>query len=871
MEKTREIRLNYSKGMTSIPSDIVCSDEELAHCLDMMMEAGEWKPWQQPAKIGEYPNGELLFVHNVNNEKHYIYNKSGLLSWSDGINETEVPNSVISGVVTGIESIGNIIVLSTTENLSYYLWKGEEYVYLGDRIPIPKVVFSMKRTASKVAYNSYAGILHYSIDDFDIWIIDRDIESGRRGMQTEYNNLVVGLYEESCKDLEDEGYFTKPFAVRYALKLYNGSYLYISSPIWMFPSVRESTYCNVTHTDSMMFVVTQGARLWVESYTDYSNWTDIVVGISVFVSKGINIYDTAKDLRLSMADGSWDDIDSSYYLDRRDGCHDTYKTGDIDHITTAGNRVTILNTLAYLGWEGWNGYEELSDVPTGHCFQSWPLDRRSEYDIINDMENTCNYYHLFDIPVEGSFSQYSLYDFNKLSIVETLPQLTEDDYFSTSVYKGAKLYSYNNRIHRYGYSRNLPAGFTQFSNWKYQNLPTGTRYDYLVLLRCVHSGVNIEKSFTFRSIDAIGDIFYYPDPSCVEASIYLKYEGDWYLFRKHVMKEHPTLHLSQSVLALPYNAGTFPSATGDPVVESSIEKEEVYERFDNILSASEADNPFVFHAEGITTFQGKILGIATITTALSEGQFGQYPLLAFTSKGIWSVAINEQGLCAASQPISREVLTGDICMVDGLIFFSSSSGLMQISGRKVTLVSSRLHRFAYLRTFIDFADYLQSCRIVYDYKNSSLLIIGIPSMIYHLPSGTFSVLHEDSYTRAIEDYPDCIIQDTSGDLYSLLSRPTRELDEVYYQGTIVSRPLKLGDGMTLKSIREIRSLHSGDGSHRLTIESSNDLLHWKEETSLLGAGKRYFRFTHTFNGMKAGSTFAGVVVKVQDRRAAHYQ
>ena len=55
----------------------------------------------------------------------------------------------------------------------------------------------------------------------------------------------------------------------------------------------------------------------------------------------------------------------------------------------------------------------------------------------------------------------------------------------------------------------------------------------------------------------------------------------------------------------------------------------------NKIYTSEINNPFHFPVLGINTIgTGTILGISSAVKALSEGQFGQFPLYAFTSEGV---------------------------------------------------------------------------------------------------------------------------------------------------------------------------------------------------------------------------------------------
>ena len=113
-----------------------------------------------------------------------------------------------------------------------------------------------------------------------------------------------------------------------------------------------------------------------------------------------------------------------------------------------------------------------------------------------------------------------------------------------------------------------------------------------------------------------------------------------------------------------YSFTNLPSADGDATFENKTEDEMLElvknlnkpEYLDSQIFTSVVNNPFVFEASGDNTVgTGKILGIVANTEAVSQGQFGQYPLLVFTDEGIYAMSVNAEGLYSSIHPISREV------------------------------------------------------------------------------------------------------------------------------------------------------------------------------------------------------------------------
>ena len=81
---------------------------------------------------------------------------------------------------------------------------------------------------------------------------------------------------------------------------------------------------------------------------------------------------------------------------------------------------------------------------------------------------------------------------------------------------------------------------------------------------------------------------------------------------------------------------------------------------------SEAENPLVFPAKNSVQVGSAIIrALAANTRPISEGQFGEAPLYAFTDEGVWVLMLGEEGTYQTRQPASR-----DIC--------SNPKGILQI-------------------------------------------------------------------------------------------------------------------------------------------------------------------------------------------------
>lgn len=114
----------------------------------------------------------------------------------------------------------------------------------------------------------------------------------------------------------------------------------------------------------------------------------------------------------------------------------------------------------------------------------------------------------------------------------------------------------------------------------------------------------------------------------------------------------------------------------------------------NQLFVSESSNPFLFRAGQIYTIgSSEILAIASATKALSEGQFGPFPLYVFSKEEIWAMEVSQTSSYSSRQTIARDVCNNakSILQTDGAVLFTSDKGVMIIEGSADRCISEGLH------------------------------------------------------------------------------------------------------------------------------------------------------------------------------------
>lgn len=832
--KTKKQQLTFHLGMTNTPSDYVCSDNALEEEVGMIYNGAEHQPIQNP-KQKFYTQYKVLKTHTLKNgEVWYILYDEGshkLYASDDGDAIDELGNII----VTGVETIGNTLIVNATDGIHYFLRVDSSYSYLGNRLPEPNVDFRLLHSQSS---SSLSTTSKGSVDGMLTTVVSKP--APKPAEQENYNNLVVGLYSKNKKTIAQKEGFCNPFMVRYALRLYDGSFANISNPIVLFPSVTRNS--EMTIYDNTLQIRTYYAKLAYKVVDSISSaWSDIIKGIEVFVSDEVDVVDTT--------------IDHTCGNDE-DGYIATNFVGTTDE---QGLRLNALGQVIGTDDDMSYGIHSPGSFGSDDSKAVGMTSQKPQEDIINELKDISVFYRLFDAGTE-SMDTYSVApgltskDLVNLTTKMTLPN---EDYFGHAPLSAKTMITYNNRLHLANVSRGFFDGFKRFCVWDEGNDSLSTATVFIKTPegeRRVKTTIDHSKTHMFY--------FYYPDPRAYKVQI----DDAVFTLRAHsglngaywINKELPSGNYSSDIQQ---DADSYDAIT-------------THEHLANEIWVSEVNNPFVFNASGVITIgDSEIKGAATATVALSEGQFGQYPLIVFSDKGIWAVATNANGLYVSAVPLSREVCNNpkSITQTDGAVFFSSEKGLMVIVGSEVKCVSEQLNG-KYTKDIEPLQNILKNSGLIaYDYRDSLLWILDDATgtiYIYNIKAGTFAQFEwqGELLNNVVNHYPDTLLQDEVGNVYSLLDKPNINKDESTYSATITTRPMKLEDAFAFKSLRQLKNVFdSENGSCTLKIEASNDMKTWSEITSLKGKGWKYFKFRYTFSGMKAVDRFAGTILVTQER------
>lgn len=882
----QEHRITYKAGITRTPSDFLCQDGELAECINLTSDSEELKPVVQPAEfINDWSTGasgraEIVYVHKVANRDNYIGyfpSDSNKLCWGAVSNKVFSVNTTFTSFywqpgTSKITSIGNTLVISDINGLHCFIWYESRYITLGtENIPHLNASAHLYYDPSPGARATQHWVRNSgSIDG--IIDLDNNVPSMRihENAQEEYNDYVLGLFGKNKRAVGNKKGFIEPFFIRLALELFDGSYTYVTNPVLMLPSVKGNTYIDWYYgtTENRVSVVTDFCHLFVTQEVDYSPFSDVVKDVVLFATAGISLYDTTVDQEL-------------HWARTNDVCFAGFWWG-----RATGNQQTSYEKSVFQSRTG------------GGCL----TERRTE-DIENDIKSASVFYRIASLglkPFSGNVAT-KIGD-HVLDNITTQTRLDHDDFYSRCSLSADVMYAYNSRLNIANVERGFFGGFDNF--WAVDDL-TPHSYDFYVTIRAEASTVVVHHHVD-NCYQQQGYYFYYPDSRATNVVIY---QDSNTLILDAKLTEHPGLNGAYYFAGLPvatYDGNvTMPTrdtSAGGSTSVSTNPKEELV----NYIITSEVNNPWVFNGDGYNKVgTGKIIAMTTTTQALSQGQFGQYPLLVFSESGIWAMAVDRTGLYQSISPMSREICINknSILQTDGLVLFVSKKGLMVIDGSAVNCVSERMNGKTFntsslspLATDTDWAsivttcqgntsflDYIRDsrCFLAYDYIDSRVLICNSAygySYIYNMKDATLSKTIQPQVAHAkVENYPDNLLLGSSN-VYSFYEKQREEEVSSRQLAFLLTRPMKLSGPVSKASLRQLKNVGFWDRGTTQTplscvkteIYLSDDLLTWYPDISRFGAAAKYYRLA-LFIKMLPTERLSGTILTEQPRRTDNFK
>lgn len=760
------------RGISRTPSDRLSEDGGLSESLNMYLDTAENAPAFIPqdvtSKLGLPADlqAEKVFIHKTANYENYIVVLEGnVFAYTSHGKQTILES--IEGEVKNIMSIGNTIVLFTDSKTSYALYRDNAYVLLGAEIPLPQLRLS---GVNELGFKQ----IELDIDELGIYGLYRAFskDTYNKYLNTGINadegvqKILTALYEEKtifARELSSKGYFWGATYIMYGITLFDGSVITTLPEIIGRMSKEErrtdtwqlalsSQYQKVGYNKEFeggikatFDVPAYHIKVSADKEYDITGWKDLIHSVDIYVSLPI---DTAPD----------------------------YRRIEILNVTDHDSTNTRSATAQ------WGVRNEQEEVLNKGVFY-----RIKSFDIINSQSNVISQYDL----------SWSTEDFDVTdSTLAVLPGRLPSDSISqiyqgvSSLAKGGLLF--NNKFLLYSTQSDIiyesPAVQYDYPYETYQAKYKVTLNDGSVIYSKEWLPITQNGITTFASIKAINAKIIVKKTNGEETS---------YSYLDIPMQRHPNMPCSYSFIGLHKYFGEYAfEKNGSHSIENIKDiigfTEDGTSRLvaDNKVLVSELDNPFVFPEDKKITFQSKVIGIAVASTALSQGQFGQFPLYVFTEDGIWVMETAADGSFVSQKPLSREVCTNpdSITSIDNAVVFVTDKGVMMIQGSQVMNISpymngrhyipnesatniiSRQEGFGEFENVIKdetpFVAFMKKAKIAYDYVGQRLICIAGGEKkedfqyIYKIDTQTWhKVAFKDlDLIAPLNSYPDCLVQ-----------------------------------------------------------------------------------------------------------------
>lgn len=770
------------KGITRIPSDNDSFDGEMEELYNLVNFNGELRPVVQPDAIqvasGTTLLGNLLFVHKNEGFEHFITFDGSTLRSYDYI-DSELKNritltSFTTETLIDIKSVGNTLMALTDKDIHYFLWKSDNsnYKYLGTEIPFPVINFDQQSVSTFSDGSTIDKIWSIELDErYAVNIMKILGWTGFNFFSGPYNDVINERFDNLAQeDIDFENAVKGPLHAFLEKLSKEGLYVY-------------------------PFFIRYALRMYDGSLIKHS--MPLLILPSKFMAFQVGIINPSSDNKIGY---QFERISKLVYnhpiINDLNNYRDLVQSIDVFMSEPIYTYIYDGHFNGVYGTNYWNSDPDSPDKLFGGI-------TKSREDVLNEISSVGNFYYIYSISIDDLQTAAS----NKEIKVENLNALVNretmvDDYLSHDKLIAENGYAYNNKLHLSGVRRKPFLGFK------------------LEGLRCYYYNTDSEANLN------VGDraFVFYPGNS---KKLLLSGGSSGAYREKFIwLKEHSRLNGNYY---LDPNLDNINVNDVNPASSTFFDIEVAFGRQSSVivepnkLFVSAFQNPFHFPAESrITLPVSNIIAMASNTEAISQGQFGQFPLFVFTDDGIWALEVSQEGKYTARQPVSREVaINRNILQMDNTLAFITAKGITILNGSQTECISdiikdnntrvSKLDLTSFINAVIpvderteiqntyqavDIEQFLKDANLAYEYINGHGRIYAINGQhgyayVFDILSKTWSKVKSD-YKRAVNNYPDTYVQASDGTI-KILSSLGQSQENIRVM--FITRPIKLENAL----------------------------------------------------------------------------
>lgn len=719
---------------------------ECARIVNLTKVNNTLRPVPSPAQIGGMAGmgREVCYIHICNNLQHIIStNGSSLIHEADydGTTATtkDITLTTIDSPITSISSLGQTLIATTAYKVYYFLYKKDAYIALGNNPPMPIIRFNEVNIQNE-------GVITDAIT------YQGRLEKIDASHHEEFSNLILGSLYKIRDEIHKQHGFFAPVVVRYALRLYDGNHILPSPPIVV--GLNNYNYCRKEHyltfhyneeADTTMLMQnaflldTIGIEYYIEN-CDLANWSDIVTGIDIFVSR-----------ELSMIEDSA--IDNGAYYD---------KTGNKSEYVYK-YQIPLVNAAS----------------------------------IEQALRDETLFYHLTTIEIDKATIKTStlIKHETKSDLIIYRPRLITDTANLNTV--GARVsYVYNSRLHLADITKEYFKGYNPILFQTSINTDNSNALVRISTRITLDNGGFDEVAWntTIPYFDyKLSPLLSYPDGNATSITFTIRHDGYEYhktFPLKCIDNENRASYIDPEIQTIDVTTWDKTEITPDNLNSFNTLPATIQVGLRNRMLVSQVNNPFFFPSElSFDISKGAITGIASTTATLSQGQYGEFPLYIFTEEGVWTMQVGSEDVCySRCNPLNNELhnIGSFILSAGSTIIYRSGNKLLTLAGAEssvllsldeiipstfyddISTLSPKLTPAATDTTSL--SDYLDGkISALYNHKRNELMLCNPHfsySLVLHIPTGHL-YRWQQSFSTIVSGGTTLLAQGSNGLLYDL--------------------------------------------------------------------------------------------------------
>lgn len=941
------------KGLTNSPSDYDCQDGELATCLNLINEDGALHPIHQPVvaeqNITLDADDTIELVHKVTHDEavrsHYIIRKADdTWYWMEkGGDGTKNPIDLNGFHVNAVTAVGNILSFIGESKILYCYWDNGGYRV----VDFTEVTYDAKltRTSFKMSVDSWVKDNTITEQGYTIPLEDFNTSGFPEELGEKVTTILFASQDAYVNKYMDSYSFKYIQFAILAIQLYDGSYIQIGNPFILAPKEKiedsigfrwtgvdggiTSGNLNLTYEAGNIYATYKGQE--IDNYElsvkikNIDEYKTLIKGVDIFISNTLFPYNTNGNILGK----------ENYFYFRNDKGH--MRISDYSH---DGKRFVIaIKNYHYQPYTEEEIYEKIDNL-------SFYKSTSFSFDNVKDgvskklkrVLGTEESLPLADLQRESYGAMCAITYNNRLHLGNVMSSITArcnngNGYYSPVVPNKSLVENSYQFLYRYE-----PKG--QFNGNYIDNFGTDQDGSNCIDKICqvvskVYLKIN-NKDEVFSYYDEL----HYPLPpilsfpsnkaKTIDLLIRIPERGIYSYFKKSFsLCESETFGFNYTVN---YSNGTFCPIQANNITmnyeswtvsisrdkswkkiseeEFNKEKANIKEstingsRTSSLVKVSEAENPLIFPAKNSVQVGSSIINaLAANTRPISEGQFGEAPLYAFTDEGVWVLMLGEEGTYIARQPANRDICSNpkSILQIDDAVLFPTERGIMMQQGRESVCITDALDDYPFdflsiyshstkdktypnklLATgkipdsdvkYIRFRKYLEEANMIYDYYDSRIIVFNpyyTYAYVYSLKSKMWGTMH-NVFNKRVNIYPESYATDKAGKILDVYVKEPTESVPFF----LCSRPLTLGqevyktmfDCITRGYFSNIREWKCG-----MVLFGSNDLVNWYYISSsvdiflrsLVGSPYKYFRIA-LIGKLAPNESISGLSAEFQER------